>query len=447
LNSLFDFVFSIENTQNANAPKMASTFAVISVVVVISVEILDKHLIFHNLNKNHSLSQVNYDSALSYYVVHLCMLLEPQSQLRDYWKDPTTSLFVGNRIIPRIITRDQWVEINKRVSPTEQCKDILDKIAENVRENYTSTNYVSIDEWVPFYKGQNPWGVWMSCKPAGQGFKIYVAADSNAVPLYFRLYQGKGQGNSMYDVVLEAEGKLERDQMVIVVDSYFGSEKLAQELNRRGRHFIMSIRSNSTLNKHFQACARQDIAKGEWLENVFPAKFRESERGGLVNEQLLSVFFRDRKDIFLLTNFCVPSKEQQKFRLVPSVVHYYNQFMGGVDNFDAGNWGKNHKIQNYSRCLSYWAFRATVNVAWRYWNLQEKEIISQRAFIQLLILDFLKKKNIDISSSHKLVSKKKAMKCAHCKGNSTTTLVCAGCQVPVHWRCVELYHASLLTKK
>ena len=189
------------------------------------------------------------------------MLLQPHSRLRDHWRDQATNLFAGSKIIPRIQSRNEWERLNGLVSPREHCKEILDKVGENLRKHYQNTNYVAVDEWVPFYKGRNPWGVWMSSKPAGQGFKVYVAADSNAMPLNLRLYQGSG--SSMYDVVVDVESKIEvGGKLVIVVDSYFGSEKLANELNRRGRRFIMAIKSNSSLSKNYKAMASAEIERG-----------------------------------------------------------------------------------------------------------------------------------------------------------------------------------------
>ena len=403
------------------------------------------NLVFENFNvtrdpQNH----VTYDSSLRYFMVHLCMLEEPKSPISLYWKDGEVNLFGGSKIISAICARDKWKEINSRISPAAHCSKLLEALGENVRAHYRASNYVAVDEWVPSYKGKNPFGVYMPSKPNSWGFKIYVGADSRGIPLYFRLYEGKSS-KTMYQIVLEVEEKLpEGRNSVIVVDSYFGSEKLAQELNRRGGMFIMAIKSNSSLSKHSKAMAEQDIAKGEWLECLIPAQHKEGEE--VHNENLLAIFFRDRKDLFLVTNYCEPSETEQKHRMVSTVVHFYNQFMGGVDDFDAGNWGKTQKFQDFSRCLTYWVFRAALNIAWGYWSLSSKESITQREFISLIILDFLKENEIVVTNKHRLGSMGKSLKCCYCK-SSSTSLKCLECNVPLHWRCITHYHADEAMKK
>ncbi len=349
-------------------------------------------------------------------------------------------MFHGSKVIPKILPRNRWMYLNSNIKAGNHCQEIFGAVEQNIRTVYVMSNYVAVDEWVPFYKGKNPWGVWMKCKPSGMGFKVYVIADTNGIPYSFILYQGISL--KMADVVLRMEETLPKDEekRVIVVDSFFGGEDLANELNNRGRYFIMAMKSNSSLSQPYKQHSLHEIDKGEWMESTFPAKMDDRIPA---SEEMLAVFFRDKKDIFLISNFVEPGSEVQRHRMVPTMIHLYNQFMGCVDLFDSGNWGKMHKFQDYSRCLCFWIFRAAVTTAWRYWCVQKKTKVSQRSFIELIIQNYLQENKISLASNHKLISSGKRLKCVQCKVSSTS-LMCQECNVPLHYKCIENYHASKL---
>lgn len=154
-------------------------------------------------------SKIKWMDALPFYIILLCMIIDPQSKLSFYWKDQTTSMFHGSKVIPKIMPRDRWKFINSAVKAGQHCQPIFDALQENIRQHYLIANYVAVDEWVPFYKGKNPIGVWMKCKPSGIGFKVYVLADMNGIPYSFILYQGTSL--KMADVVLKMEETLPKE--------------------------------------------------------------------------------------------------------------------------------------------------------------------------------------------------------------------------------------------
>jgi len=116
-----------------------------------------------------------------------------------------------------------------------------------------------------------------------------------------------------------------------------------------------------------------------------------------------------------------------------------------VDQFDSTVGRKDHKMNDWSRYVITYLFRGCVNNSWRYWLVQNKmktKDCSLRTFIERIVWDYVKEKNISLDNIHQIVKKKKRKRCVICF-NSGTNLYCQECSVVIH---VAYFHKHFSVK-
>lgn len=132
-------------------------------------------------------------------------------------------------------------------------------------------------------------------------------------------------------VPLEENGN-RKNNYTFVIDSFYGSEKLAQDLINQDIAFIMVIKKNSDKSEYYKKMCEKQPSKGDWVAST-------SEDG------VLAILYHYKKEIFVLTNCCTPELVKQKHRYVPEAIDVYNKIMCGVDMVDSAITGRTQKIK------------------------------------------------------------------------------------------------------
>jgi Transposase IS4 len=398
--------------------------------------------------KNNDLSMLK-ESFYQYLVCSLIMWMYPQKRIGDYWKDTCEEPLKGNRVIPTIMSSKKWKKIHSILDFDNNGEELINMLNQANEKHYVPNSDMSIDETVLFSKAKNPLKVSMPCKPKGIGFKLYSLADKNGF-LYKAIIFTKEKNKvcslvtRLVELAPKTEGNPERPiQHTFVMDSFYGSEDLANKLHNRGVAFLMVMKKSSDISIYLKDLINRNINKGDWIATHTP-------------NGILAVYFCDKKDFFLLTNCSKPDpvkqgKDGKKSREIPVAVDIYNQLMCGVDMVDSGISGKTHKIKGWKKVLVHYMFRIAVNNAWRYWRVKIGRKISLFDFITEAIYTYIKGRKLEIGTKHLPVkaseqnfSKNSSnLRCVMCKIEGTksyTTLVCPDCKVPLHMHCFSRYH-------
>ena len=214
-----------------------------------------------------------------------------------------------------------------------KIRPLLDLLLPSFKDSYTPTQFLSIDESMVSFKGRLSFLQYLPKKSHKWGMKAWVLADAqNAYTWGWRLYTGKEedrvQTGLAHGVVLDLvdDARLQGKGYVVVTDNFYSSPALFRDLVARG----------------FGACgtARKD-RKGIPL-SVRNAALRRGEVASSVDDSVLSLKWKDKRDVMMLSTYHTTSMVTKTRRSraaeggvediqKPQVVEDYNQNMGGVD--------------------------------------------------------------------------------------------------------------------
>ena len=183
------------------------------------------------------------------------------------------------------------------------------------------------------FKGKSMMRQYMKNKPIKWGFKFWFRCGAKSGYLYeFDMYLGKkaktefGLGES---VVLSLCQKLKDTYCYVFFDNFFTSPTLLLKLLEMGIYATGTVKAN---RKHMPAMK-------------LDKEMKRGDHDWSSANNLTAIKWMDNKSVILLSNYFDPRETQQIDRRVkgskdkvkvtcPSVIHEYNQFMGGVDLSD-----------------------------------------------------------------------------------------------------------------
>ena len=299
--------------------------------------------------------------------ITLYMGMRKQPNVKSYWmKSP--SIFHCS-IISNLLSRDRFMVLTKcfhlanhdtyvrdRDLPgydkMGQVRGICDQVRETFRNCWNLGKFLTIDEMMIRYKGTYcPARQYMPKKPQKWGIKASCLADSKDRYVYdFDIYCGRnggdgdieperrGEANLAHSVVTKLMDRNNGKGHVVVMDNYFTSVGLFEELAQNGTYATGTIRTN-------RVGILQEFRK--------TGEFNRKPQGSLdwrmhADHGMASVIWKDKKAVLLLSTHAmpvdlpgdststVPRQTRAVRNLIPtSPIHLeYTTYMRGVDVAD-----------------------------------------------------------------------------------------------------------------
>ena len=269
------------------------------------------------------------------------MGLDQRHSLKDYWsrEEQYCTQFYSN-----VMARDRFFHIlrflhfeNNDHPPNHDDPDydrlwkirkIFDTLNSKFCELYNPTEHLAVDEVIVLYKGRVVFRQYVPKKHKQIGIKIYKICDSLGYTYDMSVCLGKQRQHATtqtHGTMLQVIQRVEGLGHKIFTDSYFTSPALFDDLFQR------KINACGTVH-HDRRGMPQDIGP----------KYLKMKRGDTVTRvrgTLRAVRWKDRQDMYILTNMHAPPVEgnftdESGQAIKPRVVEDYSAYMGFVDKSD-----------------------------------------------------------------------------------------------------------------
>jgi hypothetical protein len=304
----------------------------------------------------------------AFLAIHMYMDMKKQPNYKSYW-EKEGSLF-HCPIISNIMSRAGFTQLRRCLhitNPTmyehihkgdvgydklRQVRWLINEIRNACSREWSLGKFVTIDEMMVRYKGTYcPIRQYMPKKPEKWGIKFWVLTDSVSKFIFcFEIYCRKnmeanvtipiprGEASAAYGVVMNLLHGLEDKGHCIVMDNYFCSIPLFEDLVRKGIYATGTVRSNC-------------IGLPQNLKNT--KSWKRCEQGHIEwamheSRSISCVMWKDKRPVLLLSTHaipigfpCVPMAEvprrngavKDKIPTSPVLLEY-TTFMRGVDVAD-----------------------------------------------------------------------------------------------------------------
>ncbi|XP_071490416.1 piggyBac transposable element-derived protein 4-like [Diadema antillarum] len=207
--------------------------------------------------------------------------------------------------------------------PLHKTRPLIDMSQPTYLEHFLPGGYLSIDESLAPFKGRISYRQYIPNKPRKWGIKFWMLCDAQTgFCLRWRQYvgaEGQDNGDSATEaLVKQLTEPFYNTDRVIVMDNYYSSVKLYEDLSRNGLGACGTVRSN-----------RRGLPE-------------EIRRGG---REMSAVTWHDVKLVNVLSTVSSNDLKQKQIRSKnaeggrrtiqkPATVDVYNRFMNGVDKMD-----------------------------------------------------------------------------------------------------------------
>ena len=401
---------------------------------------------------------VTQDELLNYQGIIYAMGMIRMPEMAHYWSCSET-LF-GNLLVKATMTKARFKEIHRCLS--FDIDWILDTICEILKNCWYPSNICTVDECIILFKGRFRGRQHVRGKPHATGLKLFVICDSYGMPIHFWLYRGKGHALNMSDTtvsyVMDLAKKLpNRDtrKYTIFADQFYGSKKLANELQEHGFDYILSCQVNHP-SEIFANHLHDNLQKQE------DVSFLVSEDG----KSCAMSFYDSGKCNFLASvgSTSIPPEELERKtkhnnqkRPRPGIVRTYNLEMGSVDKFDAklNIYHYRCKHRSWKRCMFFATMKMLVTSSltiFQHFNPAKKP--QQQLHHLTAIIYGLTNRGVQRRDSYTLhhfpLYKSKSKRCEFCSQegmNSNTKYQCSGCGKYCHPKCwLYLHYPELKCK-
>jgi len=333
------------------------------------------------------------------------------------------------------MSRDRWLSIRRYLFCdvdwlTQQTQDASQKI-------WRLYPYVAIDETLLLFKGRFKYRQHIKGKPNATGLKIYALCDNTGFIYAFWFY--KGDHPTTHDLVWQFAEQVKhfKDDIIIVLDSFYGGYDIMETLKDNGFKFIMACQQNRPTA--IWANMMTVKTKGEW----------ES----LVKHKVMALKFIDKKAVCLFSNCssseAVVTTKRKKKRTIPSVVNDYNHWMHGVDLADRyiNAHLPRHKTLSWKRAMFQGLFYIMITNAHLVYNSAADKDYSLTQFVAELAQQLapeVKKSPVKINSRHIICRadglRKHCMLCSENNKQSYSVYYCPTCNAFLHADCFADYH-------
>jgi len=319
---------------------------------------------------------------MRYIGVILLMGLTKFSTIAQYWSGNEFGICA---MAKALMSKNEFWTISKNIHTDIKNKEskFEEIINKKIKEYYIPGTELAIDETIALFKGRFAARQHIKSKPNSTGIKMYGVADQRGYLYGIWTYKGsdtKYNAKPM-DVVLDyAKLFKPEDNHIFIVDSYYGSLKLAIKLQQLGYKFIMTCRSDRPVQlfkDYLQVGLKQ---KGTW---------RQAYNNKL---QILATSFHDTKICHFLSN-CFQnglSDEHNKTRTYD--VQQYNKYKGGLDVADshATRNLSDHRQSRWTKKALIFHIKQIVVNSWIIYKIINKNTdISQRNFYRTFNTKYL----------------------------------------------------------
>ena len=434
------------------------------------------------------------EELLAFIGMNVAMGMLRLPQVRDYW---TTHEVLSTPWFPTIMRRDRFFTLlrflhladsskqkkkgEQGYDPLYKVRPIVDHLPAVFSKHYHPSRHLSVDEMMIGTRCRLSFLQYMPKKPTRFGIKVWVIAEAKTgYVLDFSVYTGatddKKTTNLGQKVVLKLMEQYRGKGHCLFIDNFYTSPSLLLALLDQGTYCTGTVR---IIRKGFP---KQLIPDKTYPTGTFRYAVCKQKN------QLIGVWWRDRKDVFVLTTMHNKSaaavmkrpkgEREKKETPCPTAIIDYNNYMGGVDLAD-------QMLSYYSmtsrRMLKWWK-----KVFWRmidlcimnswiifHTNTPNSSIKTQRLF-RLELVQQLVQPLIDLRSSlhcpeylqdkkgrkrgsseprlvgkHFAYKEEKRGRCVICtraspkKKNAKTHNYCPKCQVYLCFgQCFETYHTK-----
>ena len=300
--------------------------------------------------------QTSVEELRAFLGINILMGIHKLPKMRDYW---SVDEGLGNPLIQKAMTRDRFLDILQNLHFADNLQQLPPKESEkydrawklrplfvhllkHFQDTLQQESYQSVDEHMCKFKGKSLMRQYMKNKPIKWGFKFWFRCGSKSGYLYdFDMYLGKkkstefGLGES---VVLSLCKSLENSHCHVFFDNFFTSPTLMLKLSEKGIYATGTVRSN---RKHLPPLKPEK----QRLSLKADKQMKRGEHDWLACDSISATKWMDNKAVILLSNYHDPRDVYQIQRRVkgskdkmqvscPTVIHEYNQYMGGVDLSD-----------------------------------------------------------------------------------------------------------------
>lgn len=279
------------------------------------------------------------------------MAINRKPEIAMYWTQD--SLF-STPVFPAVMTRDRfqvllhcWHFVNNECAPARnsdnydrlfKIQPLIKSLSATFESVYTPDINLSLDEELVLWKGRLVFRQYIPMKRARFGMKLFCLCENTGYTYRFRVYTGKDNPmQAIYcDVPDDAQELLKTEKIVV---------HLMEPLLDKGYqlyvdNFYTSVNLVSYLDDHATGCC--GTVRGNRVPA--PVKNHKLDKGasvGFRKDNLLCVKFKDKRDVFVLTNIHTEETSRQRVRgrhevFVdrPVCICDYNRNMGGVDKVD-----------------------------------------------------------------------------------------------------------------
>lgn len=221
-------------------------------------------------------------------------------------------------------------EERKKVDRLAPIREIFDIFVQNCKNNYTVSEYCTIDESLVGFRGRCSFRQFIRSKPAKYGIKVFCLVDARMYyTLQMEIYAGKQPdgpyqiSNSPGDVVKRLIEPISKTGRNITFDNWFTSIPLAEELLKTHKLTIVG-----TVRKNKKEIPPEFLTTKNKEEHTSAFAFREGT--------LVSYIPKKGKVVLVLSTMHHSNaidKESGDAKK-PEIVTFYNETKGGVDTVD-----------------------------------------------------------------------------------------------------------------
>jgi len=281
----------------------------------------------------------------------ILMGIHQMPDVDSYWSsDPALTVSVVANVMPckRYKKLQETLHLNDNATAAPRQSDqfdklhkvrpLVDKLNAKIREAYTPSQVMSVDESMIPFKGRSSIKQYMPMKPVKRGYKVWCIADSKTgFILQFEIYTGKATNTDTTAanttlgerVVLNLTRDICMANSLVAFDNFFTSVNLVNALHAKKIYAVGTVRMNSKglpqLMKN-----KDHLERGQFMFNTKGA--------------VAAFKWMDKKPVTVLSSSNSPQevvtvKRRNKDGTAaevacPGAIARYNQIMGGVDKFD-----------------------------------------------------------------------------------------------------------------
>lgn len=366
-----------------------------------------------------------------------------------------------------------FIKTHPKHDKLHKVRPILDMLNANIGKVYNPSSFYCVDESMIAFKGRCVLKQFMPMKPIKRGYKVWCLADSTTgFIIAFIIYTGKEEiilNSTLGErVVLNFAEKI-KPGSIVVVDNFFTSVSLLDNLRQQDIYACGTVRSNS---KGLPPFMKKD-AKTEKSMNRGEFQFQ-------VKNGIAAVKWKDNKAVNFLSSAHSPRQTSTVLRRLrngkrievpcPQVVKVYNRAMGGVDKFDQlhERYAVGRKSMKWWHRIFYYLVDLAIVNSFVLWKMQQPvqmqsktdQLTYRLKLARQLIGGYCGRKNPGRTPHlfrksvpnevrlagvglHMPVTHKNNRRCKSCsakKIEKRTRITCSSCKVPLCAECFQKFH-------